>query len=428
MKKTGRCGFPLLCASRKAFAAFLLFGLFQARGFMLPAEEAPPHPLETGPSFQRLRWNNVEFAAWYEVTLEAGEPVPGGAGLPSGDSGIAWHELLRERRELPGIDCSLAPGQYRYRVQAFDILGRGGEISEWIPFEVRSALGGGPVQRLSWTNVEFTAACVVVVERQEEEGPSAGAGERAVYREVLRELREQDAFIEVSLPPGKYRFRVGAYDALGRPGEVSGWEYFEIFAAAPEPEKPAPPSKESVPKDHKPKISRDSFVEVLYTPLIPLPFSYFNKTYDIFFQPAGAALKFGMLFPAGQRHALGFDLTPSWNYLYADKPGYDVLSQLLTLHFNLVYRYGFSTLPLTLQARAGGGLSLLYDFHFEYSGRRSDEVINTWIPSVSAGLSLQWFFHRPLYLNLGLEYLQIFSVDNLFLNFIRPSLGIGMAL
>ncbi|MDR2133883.1 MAG: hypothetical protein LBP27_02155, partial [Treponema sp.] len=420
MKKTGRHRLFPLCVPKKTFAAFLLFALFQARD-PVPAEEAPPPPSETGRFFQRLGWKDVEFAAWYEVTVEAGEAVPGGgAGAPAGDSGIAWRELIRERRELSFIDCSLVPGRYRFRVQAFDVLGRGGEVSEWIPFEVRPALGGGPAQRLSWTEAEFTAACVVVVERQAEGEPSAG--ERAAYREVLRELRGREGFIEVSLPPGKYRFRVGAYDALGRPGEVSGWEYFEILAAAPEPEKPAPLPGESVLEQPSPKIW-EGLAEVLYAPLFPLPFSHFNRTYDAVFQPAGAALKFGMLFPAGQRHALGFDFSPSWNYLYANKPDYDVLSQLMTLHLNLVYRRAFSA--LALQAGAGGGLSLLYDFHFEHSGRRSGEAISTWIPSVSAGLSLQWFFRRPFYLSLGLEYLQIFSVDNLFLNFIRPSAGAG---
>jgi hypothetical protein len=300
-----------------------------------------------------------------------------------------------------------------------------------MPFDVRPVPGGGPPRRLSWAGTEFAASCLVVVERQAEE--AAGAEEHTVYLEVLRELRERDTFIEVSLPPGKYRFRVGAYDILGRPGEVSDWEYFEIPAAAAEPDKPAPGAPapqpgDSAPKHPEPKPAWDGFVEILYMPLFPLPFSYFNKTYEVVFQPTGAALKFGVLFPAGQRHALGFDITPSWNFLYANKPDYNVLSQLLTLHLNLLYRYSFSTLPLTLYARAGGGLSLLYDFHFEGPGDYSGEAINTWIPSLSTGLSLQWFFRRPFCLSLGLEYLHIFSVDNFFLNFVRPSIGLGIVL
>jgi hypothetical protein len=435
MKKTGQYRLLLSYPSKKIFAAFLFFGFLQARGFPLPAEEPPAYFPEAGRSIQRLRWNDIDFAAWYEVTVETGEPVSGGgAAKPADDSGLVWRGLMREKRELPYIDCSLVPGQYRYRVRAFDILGREGEISEWASFEVRPAPGGGPVQRLSWTGAEFAAACMVVVERQAEET----AGDRGAYREVLRELRGRDAFIEVSLPPGKYRFQVGAYDVLGRPGEISGWEYFEILAAATAPEKPVPeqpetpeseepaPERPETPENAETKVFWDGFVEALYTPLIPLPFSYFNETYDVLFQPAGAALKFGALFPVGRRQALGFDLSPSWNYLYAKKIGCDVLAHLLTLHLNLVYSRGFSALPLTLHARAGGGFSLLYDFHFEHPEQPSGESVNTWIPSASAGLSLQWFFRRPFYLSLGVEYLQIFSVDNLFLNFIRPSAGLGV--
>jgi hypothetical protein len=386
----------------------------------------------------------VEFAVWYEVTVETGEPAPGGS---ADGSDLVWRGLIRQRRELPYIDCSLAPGRYRYRIQAFNILNRGGEVSEWTFFEVRPALGEGPVQRLSWSNAEFTAACVVMFEQQVEGEGSAGTGESGVYREILRELRRGDSFIEVSLPPGKYRFRVDPYDILGRPGEVSGWEYFEISARPPEPERPepeseksapvqeesvpvqeesAPEQEESVPARPERKFFRDSFAEILYAPALPLLFSFFNKTYDVAFQPAGAAVKFGMLFSPEPRHALGFDLVPSWNYLYANKPDYAILAHLLTLHLNFVYHYSFSGLPLTLQVEAGGGFSLLYDFHFEQPGQRLDKAINTWIPSASAGLSLHWVFRRPFYLTLGAEYLHIFSVDNLFLNFIHPFAGIGM--
>ncbi|MDR1318362.1 MAG: hypothetical protein LBJ90_01955 [Treponema sp.] len=418
MKKIARKGAFPLYAPKKAFAPLFFFCLFLACGFTLSAQESPAASLKTGPSLQRLSWNKVEFAAWYEVTVEAGEPAFGEGAAPAG-SGLVWRGLIRERRELSYIDCSLVPGRYRYHVQAFNILGHGGEVSEWTFFDVRPALGGGPVQRLSWSTAEFTAACVVVLEQRAEGEGSAGTEDHDMYREILREPRGEDAFIEVSLPPGRYRFQVSPYDVLGRPGKVSRWEYFEIFAAAPKPE-------ETVPKHPETKLFWNGFAEILYAPQIPLLFSFFNETYNVFFQPEGAVVKAGMLISAGPRHALGFDLAPSWNYLYADKSDYDILAHLFTLHLNLVYHYNFSALPLSLRARAGGGFSMLYDFHFENLGKRLGESVNTWIPSVSAGLSLQWFFRRPLYLTLGTEYLQIFSVDNFFLNFIRPSVGIGV--
>ena len=80
-------------------------------------------------------------------------------------------------------------------------------------------------QRFSWAESAYTLRYEVVVE-------SIDLG---VFREVLREFTEQ-LFIEVSLPPGRYRFRVIPYDLFNRPGEGTDWEFFEIrLAVNPEP-------------------------------------------------------------------------------------------------------------------------------------------------------------------------------------------------
>ncbi|MDR0448208.1 MAG: hypothetical protein LBH07_06025 [Treponema sp.] len=75
------------------------------------------------------------------------------------------------------------------------------------------------IQRLAWNGDENTLRYRVLVEKEEEKE----------YREVLQEFIAT-AFIEVSLPPGQYRFRVVPYDYLNQPGEGSGWVIFEILS------------------------------------------------------------------------------------------------------------------------------------------------------------------------------------------------------
>jgi len=76
------------------------------------------------------------------------------------------------------------------------------------------------IQRLVWTGGEYASRYEVVIERQVN-------GTDITY---LREFTETP-FIEVSLPPGNYRFQVISYDILDRIEEVSQWENIEVRRA-----------------------------------------------------------------------------------------------------------------------------------------------------------------------------------------------------
>jgi len=76
------------------------------------------------------------------------------------------------------------------------------------------------IQRLVWTGGEYALRYEVVIEREVN-------GRNTAH---LRESTEM-SFIEVSLPPGNYRFQVISYDILGRPDEVSEWKYIEVRPA-----------------------------------------------------------------------------------------------------------------------------------------------------------------------------------------------------
>ena len=86
-------------------------------------------------------------------------------------------------------------------------------------------------QRLAWRGGGYALRYEVVIERDV----------NGTYRGHAREFTTA-LYIDVSLPPGKYRFRVIPYDVLNRPGEASEWKYIEVlpalkpalFAARPE--------------------------------------------------------------------------------------------------------------------------------------------------------------------------------------------------
>jgi hypothetical protein len=74
-------------------------------------------------------------------------------------------------------------------------------------------------QQLVWTNDEYVLHYQVLIQREEGE-----------YRNFMRALTK-NAFINVSLPPGKYRYAVLPYNLLGQAGNESEWRYFEVLPA-----------------------------------------------------------------------------------------------------------------------------------------------------------------------------------------------------
>jgi hypothetical protein len=77
------------------------------------------------------------------------------------------------------------------------------------------------IQRVFWDEADYAYRYEVRIEAQD----SAGA-----YTEILQESREEN-FIELSLVPGSYRYRIRAFNILNQPSENSEWIYFRVLPA-----------------------------------------------------------------------------------------------------------------------------------------------------------------------------------------------------
>ena len=75
-------------------------------------------------------------------------------------------------------------------------------------------------QRLSWPDEEDLLYYQVIIERQEDE----------VYIEIISEIT-YTKYIEITLSPGYYRFRVIPHDIQNKPGRESQWYYAEVRPA-----------------------------------------------------------------------------------------------------------------------------------------------------------------------------------------------------
>ena len=79
-------------------------------------------------------------------------------------------------------------------------------------------------QRLSWEAAEFAFTYTVYLERKREALDT--------FIEVLRnEVPAANAFLDISVPPGEYRFRVQSKNILGMLDSETEWDYFSIIEA-----------------------------------------------------------------------------------------------------------------------------------------------------------------------------------------------------
>jgi hypothetical protein len=76
------------------------------------------------------------------------------------------------------------------------------------------------IQRLVWSGGEYALRYEAVIELEWE----------GTYHNYHREFTTE-LYIDISLQPGSYRFRVIPYDVLDRPGNASEWKYIEVLPA-----------------------------------------------------------------------------------------------------------------------------------------------------------------------------------------------------
>jgi hypothetical protein len=343
---------------------------------------------------QILGWPEQENVLYYEVEIEQRREND-------------WASALTTETGNAFIEVSLVPGTYRYRVRVYDFLGRSAEISDWIQFDVLLArqpelFRFGPEafyldEDIVWI---LTLWGQNLVEGAEIYILNQGIrGNRIIPQTVTIERSEEGARLVFSLAQldvGDYTIRVvnpgGLETSLGT---------FRIAFRKP----------------------LDINVSAGYRPLIPL----YGQINDLFAQglfPLGIYARLSIV-PFKHRWGyLGFEIEPAWNYLHASGDGYEVQAQMIGGALYGVYQWWFPNRIMALSFRLGGGIYPIVDYYFSY-GTGNSEPIMILIPIMATGISFQWFFKKPFYVEIGTDFTHFFTVDSSSQGFFRPSLGIG---
>jgi hypothetical protein len=362
---------------------------------------------------QTLSWEALPDVRHYAVVVEE-------------NTATGWIERVNETTGRPELQVYLKSGGYRFSVTAFDYLDRAGEPSSWVSFTVLPALApairsvepskvslgeesGFAAKRakrtisMSGENLLNDSEIVIV--------PAHGASEAdAIPVDFSVDSQKQTVNISFdfsSLPPDRYDI------VVKNPGGLQAtWRNFEVLPV---------PVYSGGDSGDRPKTF---FFHEGYAPLIPLS-GTLNAFLGEYFYPVGAAVKLSLLPFTTLGLKWGFETEASWAYLAGSQGDYILSGNMINIPVCLIIQKRLWKEQLWFSVRGGGGLTFVQNFAVQSSVRDGTASVNTWIPLVTAGVAITVHIGRGVFLDIGADYLNIFSSDDLNTAYIRPMIGFG---
>ena len=294
------------------------------------------------------------------------------------------------------------------------------------------------VQRLEWIGDSYTLKYEVIIEQND--GPHGG------YKAYIQEFTGKPN-LQVSLPLGKYRYRIIPYDYLEQPGEASDWVNIEInpapivpvevqktddggYVLHPYEDKQIVPgvSEIVINNPDNPALTGKGetekpinfYVSAAWSPLIPL-YGRMQEIFENKFYAAGASVRFGLLFNKPRWFSPGIELSASWYSLNKAQDNDKFGIQTGVTGFNFVAQKKFPYPKLAVTLRAGFALAFQAG---EINVEEYSYTTGGLIPQINVEASFLWFAYKQLYLEAGLGFNHLIDKDDNS-GCIRPWIGAG---
>jgi len=335
--------------------------------------------------FQTLTWEKAQYAVSYHVILERKR-----------DTLDVYTEVLRRNITENSLDISVPFGEYRFRVLSFNILGLLDSESEWEYFIV--------IQALQPSVVEFS--------------PSAFYFDRLTPRIIT--LSGENILLDAEI----YLESLTSFDETGepiiiRPVEIHRNELGENARLIFDEEElilgmyaiviKNPGGLETRAGVFKMSVAKpfDINVSVGYVPMITL-FGQEDYFLSNVFNPLGFAIRGNFVPFKRDIGFFGIEMTASWSLLTSETGIFKSTAHLLLINLDALYQYQIVRKTLFLNARAGIGLAGIFDYKIEYTDTgHTSSSFATAAFSFNFGASVQWFIHKQIFVEGGVDYIHI---------------------
>jgi len=371
----------------------------QGQGFFIDREG------EEARFIQRLIWEEAVYALRYVVIVEQLEP--------DGSSS----EVFRASVSGNFIDISLHAGQYRFRIEVYDLVDEFAFSTEWQYFEILRALQPG------LTGFSPEAFFLDTDEIWELTVHGENLLPDSIFYLVrgnvrimpLRHTGEGDSATLVfdmgSLIPGQYYLYVinpGGLDTRLGTFAITFQRPFEL----------------NISLGFAPIVPLygflfDDFTFNDYTVVAPFPDSFYVLS---------AIARINVIPFKWTWGQLGVELSSSLTMLEHQREHHTANTFFLNTHLSLLYQRYFFRRNFAFNLIVGAGITTLFDFHYTYPIGPQTESKTPHYVSAIAGISVKGFFLSPFFISAGVDFIHIFSPEGSMPGFIRPSIGIGVRL
>jgi hypothetical protein len=168
----------------------------------------------------------------------------------------------------------------------------------------------------------------------------------------------------------------------------------------------------------------DVNVSLGYMPIVPLYgylFDTFNDSaYPVSFYGRVSVIPFKRLWGF-----IGAEFTPQISSMKTETSKYTVNGTMMSFALDGVYQWWFSNRVMAVNFRLGGGLTAVTGIRFEHKDGSASEEVATVLPMMNAGVSFEWLVWRDLFMEAGLEYMQMFSSISPAPALMRVNVGAG---
>ncbi|MDR2210904.1 MAG: hypothetical protein LBO65_05465, partial [Spirochaetaceae bacterium] len=164
-----------------------------------------------------------------------------------------------------------------------------------------------------------------------------------------------------------------------------------------------------------------------YAPAFPAG-GYFFDTYDSAAYPLGVLGRVSIVPIKRLWGWIGLELSPQYTSLKTRSGKYNLTGQMLGLYANGLFQKWMRDYTLAVNLRLGGGINSILGMEFDHRDGSHSKKTSTLLMTVNAGASVQWFVWKSLFIEGGVEYVQLISLQGDPSGFIRAAASLGIRL
>ena len=374
--------------------------------------------------FQKLEWNAGSHIKWYEITLEmfddaAGTWLPVNTAIPAEHTNVilgSIPELIADgtykSQENHITVCLRAkesgePQKYRYAVTSYNLLGQKSFSTEYTEFEINKAYIP-EIERVSpdliYLDTIYDPSIRVTGENLRLNTDYYLFNDKEIIRplEIIRDDNNRRA--DVVFDPRTF--------------DTGNW-----FLRA---ENPGGFTTDSSPITIKFMKWYDLSLSLGYSPLAIVYDENIKNYYFTNFMPLGFDVRGTFIFLKKRAGYIGVSINGKWNAISTTSSQYGISINFAHTFIAFTYRYPIIRNKLTVEARAGGGLSYTSTI-FSFAQNLYSEPFSAIFPAVTAGVSIAGYAWRGLYFEAGADFITSFSPGMIIMS-IAPTISVGWTL